>query len=181
MEVPSTVAGSGAQDQETDRLAKQLLEDYTPEQLALKFAQHLMLLKDLNDRRPKGKPLEEPRLGFNRAVNKTYRLTERDLQQIIESTLTDFGIKVVKIALSEKGRFLSKQANNSRHEGNRHVSARAMVDWEAWQGAKNGKKVAARFAAERCDVYGVDEATVRKWIRKYEAEKRAKHLTTPKK
>lgn len=171
MEKASTVAGSGAQDKETDRLAKQLLEDYTPEQLAHKLAQHLMPLKDPNERHPREKPLEEPRLGFNRAQNKTYRLTERDLQQIIKSALTDFGIKVVKIALSEKGRFLSKKANNSRHEGNRHISARAMVDWEAWQGAKNGKKVASRFAAERCDVYGVDEATIRKWIRKYNAEK----------
>lgn len=171
MEVPSTVAGCGAQDQEIDRLAKQLLEYYTPDQLALKLAQHLMPLKDLNDRCPRETQLEEPRLGLNRAVNKTYRLTERDLQLIIRAALKDFGTEVVKIALSEKGRFLSKNANNSRHEGNRLTSASAMDDWEAWQGANNGKKVAARFAAERCDLYGVDEATIRKWIRKYEAKK----------
>jgi len=176
---PGDEAGSGAL--ETERLAKQLLDEYTPEQLAVKVARHLISLKELNDRRPTEKPLEEPRLGFKRTVSRTYQLTEAELQRIIESALKDFGLKVVKAALWEKGKFLSKKANNSRHQGNRDISARASVDWEAWQGAKNGKKIASRFAAERCDAYGVDEASVRRWIRKHEAKKKAEHLEAPKK
>ncbi|GEM_PF-1459005 len=173
-------AGSGALDQETERLAKQLLNVHTPEQLAVKVAQHLISLKVLKDYHPAGKQLGEPRLGFKRTRSNTYRLTEADLQRIIESALTDFGIKVVNIALGDKGKFLSKKANDVRHEDNRVVTARAMVDWDAWQGSQNGRKIASRFAADRCDEYGVDEAVVRRWIRKHEAKKKAKHPDAPK-
>lgn len=173
-------AGSEHQALETEQLAKLLLEMFTPEQIAAKYAQYLIWLKELSDRRPTRKPLEQPRLGFNRVASRTYQFTEAELQRIIGSELEDFGLKVVKAALREKGKFLSKKANNSRHETNRDISARAMLDWDAWQGAKNGKKVASRFAAERCDVYGIDEATIRKWIRKHEAKKKAQQLDAPK-
>lgn len=163
-----------------ERLARKLLREHTPEQLAIIAVQHIISLEELkkNQAKTKVEP-EAPRLGMIRSKRKVIQMTEEELRQTFErlalalhAGFVEQTIKITTLAVNERVKYSSKIANKVRHEANRKRTEKAMAEWDAWkERSATGKKVASRFAKKHCAKYAITEAVMCRWIREHEAKK----------
>lgn len=140
------------------RLAKELLQGRTTEQLAVIAAQHLIYAN-------------EQKARINELAEELQRV--RLERQILQDGLVGDATKLAKTVVDAYPKYASKIANDGRHEANRERRARAMVEWENWgERDPKGEKIAKTFAKKHCSKYGVTEAVMCRWIGDYKKEKR---------
>ncbi len=159
----------------TEQLAKALLSEHTPEQLAVIAAQHLIYVDVLNQ----GK--YESARGFVSTENRVVKITQRELRKLLSSLadslkaeLTEDMIKLAKHIGDARMKGSSKAANDVRHHANRSRQDEAMAEWDAWEELDHkGKKLAYKFAEKHCSKYGVTSTVMCRWITNHKKKKNA--------
>lgn len=155
------------------KIARRLLAENTPEELALIAAQNIILVDELKA----GKAAVADCL---QARNEQVRLLEgvrldQEVQLLHERERSKLLLQEVasllKAAVGARGKGLSKKANDIRHEATRKRTAKAMAEWDA-SGLKNKSEFARRSAAK----YGVTFDVMCRWIRAHEKAKRVQAL-----
>ena len=157
----------------TEQLARSLLSENTPKELAVIAAQHLIYVDVLRQNK------DEPTRGFVSKRNRPIKTTQAELESFLSgitkelaSALSKGISKHAKSAGDARLKASSKEANDVRHEANRSRNEKAMSQWDAWEERNpKGKKVASTFAKKYCSKYGVTPTTMSRWITVHENKK----------
>lgn len=149
-------------EQYTALLAKELLEECTPEHIAVVAAQHIMYA-DLLER----SLAENRRLLSAKAAMGDARL---ELAEAKFEQLTKNFVPIMKAAIDAHSKHEKSKAGKARHKATDSGKEMALNDWEL-HGAEYSSR--ASFARQNHRKYNASSATtVERWIRAHEAGKK---------
>lgn len=154
----------------TERLAKELLQTHTPEQLAVIAAQHLIYVDAL-----KQSEAQTPRLGLRRAKDRIISMTEEDLQRALEKVaagitadLTEQTTKIVSSALKSYRKHAWGKGGKAKHAETEAQKHKLLAEWDAKGKNYSSQAAFMRLVGKR---EGVKERTLGDWIRKHKKTK----------
>jgi hypothetical protein len=168
---PGMEISSEAQYHEvTERLAKELLQTHTPEQLAVIAAQHLIYVDVL-----KQSEAETPRLGLMRAKDRVIPMTEEDLQRAMESVaagltadFTEQTTKIVNFALKSYRKYAWGKGGKAKHAETEAQKRDLLAEWDKTSKNYSSQAAFIRHVGRR---EGVKESTLGTWIREHKKAK----------
>ncbi|MBV2133358.1 hypothetical protein KRX52_11190 [Pseudomonas sp. MAP12] len=153
------IASEKEYQEATNHLAKELLRDYTPEQLAVIAAQHVIYVDALS--------------SGNTAAKEAIQIQKKLLQR--EALKTEIMIKnvakIAKIVLNAKNKQRAKKGGDAKGALENKLKTKVLSDWEKIRKTNNNVQ---DFAKNRCEKYCKAQTTIASWVYGYEHEKRQK-------
>lgn len=154
----------------TERLAKELLQAHTPEQLAVIAAQHLIYVDTLKQCEAK-----TPRLGLVRTKSRVIQMTEEDLQSTLASVtarltadFTEQTTKIVGFALKSYRKHAWGKGGKAKNAETEIQKRKLLAEWDATSKNYSSQAAFIRHVGRR---EGVKERTLGDWIRGHKKTK----------
>lgn len=146
----------------TERLARQLLSELTPEHIAVIAAQHLIYVDTLEQAKA-----ERPGRGFMPAKSKYIRMSVDEFRQALKSVAkpdVNGTVEIVKFTLDAYRKHVWGKGGKARHAGTASLKAKLLAEWDDTHDHYKGQADFARIVSKR---EGMKERTLYEWISKH--------------